>query len=208
MKKTKVMLADDHLIVRSSLGMLINKIEGFEIIAEAANGKEVIEFIEKGKVPQILILDLSMPVMDGYETVKILYQKYPQINILILTMYHTELIFLELLNMGVKGVLKKNILPSELEKALKLAANSQHYCSSDDINKIARAREKENLLTNTEIEFLRLSATDKTYKEIADTMNVSPRKIDHLRDHLFEKLDVKNRACLAVYAIKSGLVFL
>lgn len=201
------MLADDHVLLRSTLAMAINKLEGFEVIAEAANGKEVIDLIHKGKIPQVLVLDLCMPVMDGYDTVKILHKKHPEINILILTMYHTELVFLELVNLGVKGILKKDILPCEMEKALTLAAASQHYFSSCDMYKITgNLNNRKDLLINTEIEFLRLSATEDTYKSIANKLKLTERQVDHLRDCLFEKLEVKSRIGLAMYAIKSGLV--
>ena len=207
MKNTGVMLADDHTLLRSTLAVAINKLEGFEVIAEAANGKEVIDLIDKGKVPQVLVLDLSMPVLDGYDTAKILHKKNPEINILILTMYHTELVFLELFNLGVKGILKKDILPSEMEKALTLAASSQYYFSYCDMHKItSNFKKKKNLLDNNEKEFLRLSATEDTYKLIANKMKLTERQVDHLRDCLFEKLEIKSRVGLAMYAIKSGLV--
>ena len=132
---------------------------------------------------------------------------------MILTMYDSELALIRLLKIGVKGFLKKDIHPLELKKALLLVADSQYYYSSANINKLTRIinnrggdDNQKNYLTEVEIEFLRLSSTDMTYKEIANTMNMTARKVDHFRDNLFEKLDVKSRVGLAMYAIKNGLV--
>ena len=214
MNKIKVMLADDHVLLRNSLAMLINMFGRYEIIGLAANGKEVIQLLEAGNIPRLIVLDLSMPVMDGYETAKILREKYPQINILILTLYGSELVFLRLLKLGVKGIVQKDINNQEFEKALLQVSKSQYYYSNADVGKLSciannrNGEAQKNMLNDIEIEFLRLSSSDLMYKEIADKMNVTPRKIDHLRDSLFEKLEVKSRVGLAMYATKNGIVFL
>jgi DNA-binding NarL/FixJ family response regulator len=211
---TTILLADDHVLFRQSLTLLIKDFKVFEIIGEASNGEEVIQHLEKGNIPHIVILDLNMPKMDGFETAKILKNKYPQVKVVVLTMYNSELVFLQLLQLGVKGILKKDIHHNELEKALLTIADSQQYCSYDDMNKLtciannknASADFRKHILSDTEIIFLRLAATEMTYKKIAAIMNESPRKIDHLRDGLFEKLDIKNRVGLAMYATRRGLI--
>ena len=212
-KKIKIILADDHILLRNALASLINSFGEFEVIAQAENGNEVIRQLGTGNIPQLLVLDLNMPGLNGYETAKIIYEKYPQVNVLVLTMYDSELALIRLLKMGVKGFLKKDIHPMELKKALLLVADSQYYYSSANINKLTRIINKrdgennqKNYLNEVEIEFLRLSSTDMTYKEIAYAMNMTARKVDHFRDNLFEKLDVKSRVGLAMYAIKNGLV--
>ena len=213
LQRIKIILADDHILLRNALASLINSFGEFEVIAQAENGNAVMDELEKGNVPQLIVLDLNMPGMDGYETAKIIYEKYPPVNVLVLTMYDSELALIRLLKVGVKGFLKKDIHPLELKKALLLVADSQYYYSTANINKLTglinsrnRKEGNKNVLNEQEIQFLRLSCTDMTYKEIANKMNMTARKVDHFRDHLFEKLDVKSRVGLAMYAIKNGLV--
>lgn len=195
-------------MLRGLLSGLINKLSGFEVVAEASNGKEVLNLLENGIVPQIIILDLNMPLMDGYKTAEIISEKYPEINVLILTMYDTELIFFNLFKLHVKGILSKNTFPQELESALFAVSNSQYYFSTDDMNRLARRQQSnsQNILSDMEVEFLKLSVTEMTYKQIASIMKMTESKIDHVREKLFEKLEVKSRVGLAVYAIKSALV--
>jgi two-component system, NarL family, invasion response regulator UvrY len=209
-KKIKIILADDHILLRNALASLINSFGEFEVVAQAENGEEVITQLENGNMPQLLLLDLNMPKLNGYETAKVIFEKYPQVNMLVLTMYDSEFALIRLLKLGVKGFLKKDTHPLELKKALLLVADSQYYYSSTNINKltnlISGKQNQKNVLTDIEIEFLRLSSTDLTYKEIAFAMNMTPKKVDHFRDNLFVKLDIKSRVGLAMYAIKNGLV--
>jgi two-component system, NarL family, invasion response regulator UvrY len=212
--KIKILLADDHVLLRDALAALISSFGDFEVIAQAENGEEVITHLKNGHVPQLIVLDLNMPKLNGYETAKIIFEEYPHIHVLILTMYDSELALIRLLKVGVKGFIKKDSHPLELKKALLLVAESQYYYSSANINKLTglinKAHGKDanqrNILNDVEIEFLRLSSTDMTYKEIANEMNMTARRVDHFRDNLFEKLDVKSRVGLAMYAIKNGLV--
>lgn len=211
--KIKVMIADDHIVLRDALASLINGFGEFNVIALACNGEEVITHLSEKKIPDIIVLDLNMPIMNGYEIAKILYEKYPEINILILTMYDSEIALIRLLHLGVKGFLKKDIHPFELKKALLVVADSQYYYSNNSMDHLTGMVRKnkhltigQNLLNETEIEFLRFSSTEMTYKEIANVMDMTPRRIDHYRDILFEKLDIKSRVGLAMYAIKHGFV--
>jgi two-component system, NarL family, invasion response regulator UvrY len=211
MKKIKIILADDHILLRNALASLINSFGEFEVVAQAENGEEVITQLQNGNIPQLLLLDLNMPKLNGYETAKIIYERYPDVNVLVLTMYDSEFALIRLLKIGVKGFLKKDTHPLELKKALLLVADSQYYYSSTNINKLTnlisgKQNNQKNVLTDVEIEFLRLSSTDMTYKEIAVAMNMTPKKVDHFRDNLFIKLDIKSRVGLAMYAIKNGLV--
>lgn len=215
-KCTTILLADDHVLFRESLAFMIKNFDGFEVTAEASNGEEVFQQIEKGNIPQIIILDLNMPKLNGFDTAKILKNKYPDIKVIVLTMYDSEYVFLDLLQWGVKGILKKDIHRSELEKALLAVSDSQQYYSYCDMDKLTciannqrlSAGLRKHFLSDTEINFLKLAATDMTYKEIAASMKMSERKIDHLRESLFEKLDLKNRVSLAIYAIRRGLISL
>jgi DNA-binding NarL/FixJ family response regulator len=213
--KYKVMLADDHILLRNALGTLINSFEEFEVIAMADDGAMVLELLETGNIPDLLILDLNMPKINGYDTAKHLLTHYPKVNILVLTMYDSEISLIRLLQVGVKGFLKKDVDPFEMKKAMLIVSQSQFYYSNHNMDRLsAMVRQKKNkedllqkrILNETEIEFLRLSSSDMTYKEIATIMKMTPRKIDHYRDNLFDKLDVKSRVGLAMYTIKNGLI--
>ena len=214
LNKIRIIMADDHILLRDTLASFINGFEEFEVIALASNGHEVINQFTMGNVPDILLLDLNMPEMNGYEAAKIIYRKYPDVKVLALTMYDNELTLIRLLQVGVKGFLKKDMNPFELKQALILVNEGQYYYGNQAMDKLSgivrNSNEhsdllKRNILTDTEIQFLRLCSSDLTYKEIASQMNMTPRRVDHFRDHLFEKLDVKSRVGLAMYAMNTGL---
>jgi two-component system, NarL family, invasion response regulator UvrY len=215
MEKIKLALIDDHVLLRNALANLINSFDNCQVVIEADNGKEFIEAMKKGIVPDIILLDLNMPVMDGYETAKWLRDNCPDIYVLMLTMYDSELTLIRLLQAGVRGFLKKDIEPSELKFALQSVLRSGYYYSTNTAGRLAnlfRSTASENLrlqnstLTEHEIEFLRMACSDMTYKEIAEKMRLTPRSVDALRDHLFIKLDVKSRVGLAMVALKNGVV--
>lgn len=211
----KLILADDHILLRDALANLINKFDGFSVTAVAGNGKEVIQFIENGTGADMVLMDLNMPEMDGYETAKWLVKNRPDIKIVILTMYDSEIALIRLLQAGVNGFLKKDIHPAELKNALLTVAGGDFYYSNHSTVKLASLFRKnaynqsnleKSILNDTEIEFLKLASTEMTYKEIAKTMNLSPRHIDSYRDSLFMKLDVKSRVGLVIYAVKNGII--
>jgi len=214
-KKFKVALVDDHGLLRDALATLINTFEEFSVIASLPNGHELIKMLTDGIKPDLILLDLNMPVLDGFETAKFLFNTYPEINILILTMYDSEIALIRLLQVGVKGFLKKDTHPIELRAALNAVAEKGFYYSHDTTGKLANLFQKdpnENsliqraMLSEKELEFLRLASTDLTYKEIAAELKITPRTIDGYRDALFDKLDVKSRVGLAIYAVKNGIV--
>jgi len=214
-KKYKVLLADDHVLLRDALATLINSFDECIVSGVASNGKELVDLLEKNKAPDIVVLDLNMPLMDGYETAQWLQEKHPDVRILILTMYDSEIALIRLLQVGVRGFLKKDIHPNELKNALLSVAEDGYYYSHNTTGKLANFFQKNHannssiekaLLTKLDIEFLKMASTDMTYKEIAHTMKITPRAIDGYRDSLFEKLDVRSRVGLAIYAVKNGIV--
>lgn len=210
-----VLLADDHILLRDALVSVINSFPGFTVINVAGDGTDVIKSIEDGYIPDIVILDLNMPVLDGYDTAKWLHLHHPQVKILILTMYDSEIALIRLLHEGVRGFLKKDIHPGELSNALQAVARDGFYYSHLTTGKLGILFKKNNdnhtsidkaILSETEIKFLKLASTDLTYKEIASSMKLTPRVIDNYRDTLFDKLNVKSRVGLAIYAVKNGVV--
>jgi two-component system invasion response regulator UvrY len=216
-KKTyiKVALADDHILLRNALAALIDGFGDCRIIHQSGNGKELIAALSLGVMPDVIILDLNMPEMDGFETAKWLHQNYSQVHVLMLTMYDSELSMIRLLQIGVKGFLKKDIHPSELKFAIQSVMQSGFYYSNHTTGKLVNLFRNINggninlqkaLLSEQEIDFLKLACSDLTYKEIAQKMGLNPRSIDTLRDQLFSRLDVKSRVGLAMIAIRHGIV--
>lgn len=215
MSMVKIILADDHILLRDALSSLINEFDNFKIVGVASNGQEVIRLFSDGQKPDIVILDLNMPLMDGFETTKWLSLNHPDVKILILTMYDSDIALIRLLQEGVRGFLKKDIHPEELRHALQTVVEQGYYYTNSTGGKIAAlfkkskgeqsALEKQSL-TEKEIEFLKLVSTDMTYKEIAMQLHLSTRVVDNYREALFEKLGVRSRVGLAVYAIKNGII--
>ena len=213
--KIKIVLADDHIILRDGLAGLINDFEQCSIIGKASDGGELQQLLINGLRPDLVILDLNMPRVDGYEAAKWLRKNHPEVKILVLTMFGTEIALLRLLKEGVRGFLKKDIQSVELNKAIVAVMEQGYYYSSNANNKFSEVllRTVENegsihdvLLSSSEINFLKWVATDLTYKEIAVKLQLTPRTVDHWRDTLFTKLNVKSRVGLAIYAMRNGIV--
>jgi DNA-binding NarL/FixJ family response regulator len=211
----KVALADDHILLRSALASLIDSFGDCKVIHQSNNGKELIGFLNNGSIPDVAILDLSMPEMDGYEAAKLIQKNFPSVHVLMLTMYDSELSLIRLLQAGVKGFLKKDIHPSELKFAIYSVMKSGYYYSNHTTDKLVNlfrsGKEKKNsvqnsVLTDQELQFLKLTCSDLTYKEIAQKMHLNPRSVDSLRDQLFIKLDVRSRVGLAMVAIRNGVI--
>lgn len=214
-KNYKIILADDHVVLRDALVNLVGNFKEFEVIATADNGRFLVQKIQEGIIPDLVLLDLSMPVLDGYATADWLHENHPRIKIVVLTMFDSEISLIRLLRVGVRGFLKKDIHPKELEQALLSVAQGGYYYSHNTTGKLAAIFERchksnssldKELISSTEIDFLKLVATDMTYKEIAQQLNLSPSTIDNYREVLFEKLQVKSRVGLAIYAVKNGIV--
>jgi two-component system, NarL family, invasion response regulator UvrY len=211
----KIALVDDHILLRSALAKLINSFEGCAVIHESDNGTELVKEIKAGNIPDVVLLDLNMPEMDGYATSLWLQQYHASIRVLMLTMYDSEVTLIRLLQAGVKGFLKKDVHPSELKYALNSVMDSGYYYSTHAAGKLAnlfrgdkhdRTKINHAMLTEQEIAFLQYACSDMTYKEIAQRMRLTPRTVDVLRDALFVKLDVKSRVGLAMVALKNGVV--
>lgn len=215
-KKIRVALADDHVLLRNALASLINNFEDCSVIIEANNGSSLIQQLQNGLTPDVVLLDLNMPNMDGIETAKWIQVHQPEVHVLMLTMYDSELALIRLLKAGVKGFLKKDIHPEELKFAIQSVVQSGFYYSHSATGKLVNLFRKQadgsglslekSILSETDIRFLQFACTEMTYKEIAQKMGLNPRAVDNLRDSLFHKLIIKSRVGLAMYAIRHGLV--
>ena len=212
MKQT-IVIVDDHLLIAKAISGIIEKLNGFEVLYETDNGKSMIERFNVTKnIPDIVLLDISMPVMDGFETAKWLKQNHPEIKVMALTMQGDDESLIKMIKSGATGYLNKNIHPAELEKALNAIVTKGLYypdwATSRVLHALANEGKSELLkvtVTDREREFLTYACTELTYKEIAEKMFCSPRTVESYRDSLFEKLGVKTRVALALYAVKTGL---
>ncbi len=210
-----IVLTDDHVLLRNGLAALVKNL-GHTVLFEANNGKDLITKLDATSLPNLVLMDINMPEMDGYQTAQWLKQNHPQVNVLALSMYDNENSIIKMLKCGAKGYILKDSDPAELKAAIDAVINKGYYYSDlvsgkliHAINKIDDAGNDVNTVNNLserESDFLKYSCTELTYKEVAEKMFVSPRTIDGYRDALFEKLNVKTRVGLAMYAIKNGIV--
>lgn len=211
----KVALVDDHILLRNALAGLIDSFGDCRVIHQSGNGKEITKAISDGVIPDVVVMDLNMPEMDGFETAQWLQKNFPGVYVLMLTMFDSELSLIRLLQTGVRGFLKKDIHPSELKFAIHSVMQSGYYYSNNTTGRLVNLFKNKHdgsmplnnmVLSDQEVQFLKLACSDLTYKEIAQKIGLNPRTIDTLRDHLFIKLDVKSRVGLAMVAIKNGIV--
>jgi len=214
--KPSVALVDDHVLLRNGLANIIRNFQSHDILFEADNGRQCVAKLEAGLIPSIVLLDINMPEMDGYSTAMVIKSRFPQVKVLALSMYDSENSIIRMLRSGARGYILKDSDPGELQQALSDVQQKGYYHSEMITSRLIRlVNDLDNPegqlqqminLNEREIEFLKLSCTELTYKEIADRMGVSPRTVDGYRDMLFEKLPVKTRVGLVLYAIRSGLV--
>lgn len=210
-----IVLTDDHILLRNGLAGLLKNL-GYNILFEADNGKDLVKKLDPCNLPDIILMDINMPEMDGCEATDWLRQHYPGIKVLALSMYNNESSIIRMLKCGAKGYILKDSRPTQLQAALEsLMKEGFHYSEllngklihainrmgngAADIARLIQLHEKET-------EFLKLCCSEFTYKEIADRLSVSPRTVDGYRDSLFEKLHVKTRIGLVMYAVKNGIV--
>jgi len=211
---THIALVDDHALLRSGLAALVNSFNGYHVSFEADHGKEFIAMIDIYGAPDIVLLDITMPEMDGFETAAWIRQHLPGIKILVLSMSDNEATIIAMLKAGAGGYLLKDSKPAVFRKALDDIRDNGFFMNELVSNKMLNYVKGEDKNTDTavlsrlsekELIFLKHACTEKTYKEIAGDMNLSPRTIEGYRDDLFVKLEVSSRVGLVLFAIKNGL---
>jgi two-component system, NarL family, invasion response regulator UvrY len=212
-KKIQVAITDDHTLLRNALARVVNSFEGYTVLLEADNGKDLRNKIMQHQVPDVVLLDVNMPEMDGFETTQWLHKNYPFIKVLVLSMLSDEKTIIKMFRLGATGYLLKNTETEELKKALDAVVNKNVYLSEYVSAKLVSGLHADTettanpvLLNEREKEFLRLTCTELTYKDIAEKMNLSPRTIDDYRQSLFTKLKVRSRVGLVMYAIRNKMV--
>ncbi len=212
MKQT-IVIVDDHLLIAKAITSIIDDFAHYEVLYETDNGASLIEkFKIQKNIPDIVLLDISMPVMNGFETAAWLNKNHPEVKVMALTMQGDEESLVKMIKAGATGYLNKNVHPAELESALHALTTKGYYypdwATSKIIHSLSNSKETNLntvIITDREKEFLQYACTELTYKEIGEKMFCSPRTVESYRDSLFEKLNVKTRVALALYAVKTGL---
>lgn len=215
----KIVLVDDHILLRNGLSVIIGGFDDFSILFEANHGQHFIEQLDPENLPDIVLLDVTMPVMNGFETAEWIFANHPSIKVMVLSMLGDERTIIKMLKMGALGYMTKDTDPKELNRALnelyyKGIYFNQLLCNNL-VHSVRNGLEEPNdeyqiliSLPEREKEFLKLLATDLTLKEIAAKMSLSPRTIDGYRDNLFEKVKVTNRVGLVLFALRNNLIHL
>lgn len=212
----RVAMIDDHVLLRQGLASVVNSFTGYQVIYEANNGKEFTQWLDPHNLPDLVLMDINMPVMNGHETAQWLSTHYPQVKFIAISMLNDERSIIRMLRNGARGYLLKDSEIIDLKQALHDVVSRGIYINTilykhivDSINgkQLDESIEQEILegLSEREKEFLRWLCTDKAYKEIAAAMELSPRTIDGYRDSLFEKLKVASRIGLVLFAIRNEI---
>jgi two-component system, NarL family, invasion response regulator UvrY len=214
-EKIKLALADDHTLFRKGVEELIEDFDNMEVICSVDNGKDLISKMQSAKtLPDVCLLDINMPGLNGFDTAKAIKEKWPDIKILAVSVYDSEFNILGMLRAGAGGYILKDSQPAILRKAIESLHEHGFYHSELVTGKILHqyiSKPKELTtaeLNDNEIQFLKLCCTEMTYREIADIMKISHRTIDGYRDQLFLKLSIKSRTGLVIYALKKGIATL
>lgn len=210
----QIIIADDHEIFRDGFSVLLKKNTEIELIGDAENGRELIALALKLK-PDVIIMDIKMPVLNGIEATKYLSKELPETGIIALSMYDEENAIVEMLEAGAKGYLIKNAPKEEIISAIKAVYQNQTYYCRHTSNKLVELLAKSNFnphkkiikpeFSEKEITVIKLICKEYTNKEIGDFMKLSKRTIESHREKILEKLKVKNTAGIVVYAIKNYL---
>jgi DNA-binding NarL/FixJ family response regulator len=214
--KKYIAIVDDHAMFRKGLAALIHFFPNYEVLFDAGNGKEFIDQLNEKQLPDIVLLDITMPEMDGYATAEWIKDNHPAIKILALSTMDADTAIIKMIKSGAKGYILKDAEPAELQMAFDEVLNRGYFyndfVSRKVLHAVSQLADTNNPavtfvnLTSRETEFLKYSCTEMTYKEIADKMFVSVRTVEGYRDNLCEKLDLKGRIGLAMYAIKNQIV--
>jgi DNA-binding NarL/FixJ family response regulator len=209
-----VVIVDDHLLFAESLEKLIQTFSGFNVLYHANNGKDLQEKLQSHKIaPEIILLDINMPVMNGHETLVWLSEHQPKVKVLALSMDDDEEVILKMLCNGAKGYLLKDIHPEKLKEALFEVMDKGYYHSEKVAATLLNSLNNDGsnngpVFKENEIKFMKLACSEMTYREIANEMNLSPKTIDGYRQELFNKLEIKNRVGLVLYALKNEITML
>lgn len=210
--KIHIGVVDDHQLFLKSLSVLIDSFSAFDMILDALNGASLLGKLEAAQIiPDILLIDVNMPVMDGVKTATAVSARYPQIRLVALSMKDDDMSVINMLKAGCCAYLLKDIHPDELEKALTEIHTKGYYnadVSNINYRRLIHKIKEEVVFSDKERTFLKLACSDLTYKQISAEMHLSERTIDGYREALFEKLNVQSRVGMVLEALRRDLVSL
>jgi DNA-binding NarL/FixJ family response regulator len=203
----RIILADDHDLVRSGIKALLSTVEGVRVIAEARNGNELLALLESVK-PDVVMTDISMPGMDGITAIAEIHARFPDVRVIVLSMYDTVDFVKRAVANGACGYLMKDAPPFELEQALRSVMATGSYFSAAVAQRLLQPSEPtvDDELTTRQVEILTLIAQGKSAKEIAFELGLSPKTVDVHRARIMERLRLNDIASLTRYAVRKGLV--
>ncbi len=215
MENVRILLADDHNILRDGMRLLLERQPGFAVVGEAGDGREIVELAREHR-PDVVVMDIAMPNMNGIEATRRIVEKQPETGVVILSMHYDESYVLRSLKAGARAYLLKDALKSELIAAIRAVAEGRSFFSpkisrilqEDYVEALARkdADDSYELLTDREREILQLVAEGKTNKEIATILNVSLYTVDTHRTHILQKLNLHSVPELILYAVRKGII--
>jgi DNA-binding NarL/FixJ family response regulator len=215
MKTIRILLADDHTVVRKGLRMLLESQSGFEVVADASDGREAVALAEQHQ-PDVVVLDIAMPILNGIEAARQLASKAPHSAIVFLSMHSDEGYVLKALKSGARAYLLKDSAEHDLTAAIRAVSEGKAFFSPaiskmlvEDYVRQMRERDVDDsyqLLTTREREILQLLAEGKSNKEVASLLNLSPYTVETHRSNIFQKLNLHNSAELILYAIRKGVI--
>ena len=209
-ESAQIILVDDHLLLRKGLIKILNA-RGFLNIIEASNGEELLDIL-KYTSPDIILLDLYMPKMNGFESIKHIKKVNPHAKVLVVSMLDDKVSIIQMIKSGVDGYLLKDSDPKEIIEAIQIILEGGNFYSSmvnERLNSVLLDNDydkDQHILSERELEFLILASSDLTYKQIAEKMFVSVRTIDGYRDSIYQKFNIKTRIGLVIFALKNKLI--
>lgn len=212
-KKTAIAIVDDHTLFRKGIVSLLSESGEIDILFDAANGVEMTQLINSNALPEVVLMDINMPQMDGYAATKWIIKNYPEVKILALSMFDDDKPIIEMLKSGAGGYLLKESKTSDLINAIKTIAEHGYFMNNLVSGKLIRSLQDKSPVKNdleqisaNEKKFLQHCCSELTYKEIADQMHLSPHTIDNYRESLFQKFEIKSRTGLVLFAIRNELI--
>ncbi|MCQ6957111.1 response regulator transcription factor [Mucilaginibacter aquariorum] len=211
--KVNIAIVDDHTLFRQGLAHLLTESNEINVLFDADNGADMIKKLPAYPLPDVILMDITMPIMNGYETTKWLKANHPEINVLALSMFEEDKPIIGMLKSGAGGYMLKQSKAADLVSAIKGISAQSFYINELVSGKLLRNIQNNQPVKNApiglspnELKFLELCCSDFTYKQIADMMNLSPHTIDNYREALFQKFEVKSRTGLVISALKNELI--
>jgi two-component system response regulator NreC len=215
MKKLRILLADDHIVMRTGLRALLERQPNLEVVGESENGREAIELVSSLR-PDVVVMDVGMPVLNGIEATKTIVTQHSTVAVVILSMYVDESYIMRALKAGARGYLLKDSAPADLISAIQAVSQNKSFFSpkvsrilAEDYVRVLKQKgavDSYDLLTGREREILQLIAEGKANKEVAAALNISPYTVETHRSHILEKLNLHNPAELILYAVRKRLI--